>query len=140
MLDEMHQPPAEVVARAYVDAEGYARMYADSIADPDAFWGEQGRRLDWIKPFTRVKNTSFDYHDVSIKWFADGILNVTETCLDRHLPHRADKVALLWEGDDPGVTALHHLRRAPPQRLPEFANVMKARGSRKAIASSSTSR
>ena len=66
MLDEMHQPAAEVVARAYVDAEGYAKMYADSIADPDAFWGEQGRRLDWIKPFTRVKNTSFDYHGVSI--------------------------------------------------------------------------
>ena len=93
MLDQMHQPPAEVVARAYVDAEGYARMYAASVADPDAFWGEHGRRLDWIRPYTRVKNTSFDYHDVSIKWFEDGKLNVSANCIDRHLadPRRPDR-------------------------------------------------
>ena len=104
MLDEMHQPPAEVVARAHVDAEGYARMYADSIADPDAFWGEHGRRLDWIKPYTRVKNTSFDYHDVSIKWFEDGKLNVSANCIDRHLATRGDQTAIIWESDDPGVS------------------------------------
>ena len=115
MLDEMHQPPAEVVARAYVDAEGYARMYADSIADPDAFWGEQGRRLDWIKPFTRVKNTSFDYHGVSIKWFEDGKLNVSANCIDRHLATRGDQTAIIWESDDPNVSE-HISYRAAARR------------------------
>ena len=94
MLDQnLHQPSPETVAHALIDADGYARMYAASVADPDAFWGEQAQRLDWIKPFTRVKNTSFAYPDVSIKWFEDGVLNVSANCIDRHLadPRRADR-------------------------------------------------
>ncbi len=71
-----HTASADFVKHAHLDAAGYDRMYAASIADPDAFWGEQGKRLDWIKPYTRVKNTSFAHGDVSIKWFEDGVLNV----------------------------------------------------------------
>ena len=93
MTDTIHQPPAEIVAGAHVDAAGYEKMYAASIADPDAFWGEHGQRLDWIRPYTRVKNTSFAHPDVSIKWFEDGKLNVSANCIDRHLatPRRADR-------------------------------------------------
>ena len=94
MLDQnLHQPSPETVAHALIDADGYAKMYAASIADPDAFWGEQGKRLDWITPYTKVKNTSFAYPDVSIKWFEDGVLNVSANCVDRHLadPRRADR-------------------------------------------------
>ena len=130
MLDEMHQPPAEVVARAYVDAEGYARMYADSIADPDAFWGEQGRRLDWIKPFTRVKNTSFAYHGVSIKWFEDGKLNVSANCIDRHLATRGDQTAIIWESDDPNVSE-HVSYRQLHAEVSKLANVLLTMGVRK---------
>ena len=130
MLDEMHQPPAEVVARAYVDAEGYARMYADSIADPDAFWGEQGRRLDWIKPFIRVKNTSFAHPDVSIKWFEDGKLNVSQNCIDRHLATRGDQTAIIWESDDPGVSE-HISYRQLHAEVSKFANVLLTMGVRK---------
>ena len=101
MHDQMHQPPAEVVARAFVDADGYARMYAASVADPDAFWGEHGQRLDWIKPFSKVKNTSFDFHNVAISWFEDGKLNVSANCIDRHLATRGDQTAIIWESDDP---------------------------------------
>ena len=101
MTDQMHQPPAEIVAQRPRERGTYAAMYAASIADPDAFWGEHGRRLDWIKPYTRVKNTSFDYHNVSIKWFEDGKLNVSANCVDRHLATRGDQTAIIWESDDP---------------------------------------
>ena len=91
-------------------------MYAASVADPDAFWGEHGKRLDWIRPFTRVKNTSFDYPDVSIKWFEDGKLNVSANCIDRHLATRGDQTAIIWESDDPNVCRAHHLPPAPRAR------------------------
>jgi acetyl-CoA synthetase len=130
MLDQMHQPPAETVARAFVDAEGYARMYAASIADPDAFWGEHGRRLDWIKPFTRVKNTSFDYHNVSIKWFEDGKLNVSSNCIDRHLATRGDQTAIIWESDDPDVSEHISYRRLHAE-VSKLANVLLTMGVRK---------
>lgn len=101
MSVELREPAPDVVRRAYVDAEGYETMYAASIADPEAFWGEQGKRLDWIKPFSRVKNTSFAYPDVSIRWFEDGTLNVSANCVDRHLATRADQTAIIWQGDEP---------------------------------------
>jgi acetyl-CoA synthetase len=87
--------------RAYVDAARYQTMHAQAVTDPDAFWGEQGKRLDWIKPYTRVKNTSFHESDFGIKWYEDGTLNVSVNCIDRHLPHRANEIAIIWEGDDP---------------------------------------
>ena len=95
--------PDTVAEGAHVDAAGYERMYRRSVEDPDAFWGEHGRRLDWITPYTTVKNTTFEYPDVSIRWFEDGTLNVSANCIDRHLEKRADQVAIVWEGDDPSV-------------------------------------
>ena len=119
-----------MVARAHVDAEGYERMYAASVADPDAFWGEQGKRLDWIKPYTRVKNTSFGYPDVSIKWFEDGKLNVSANCIDRHLASRGDQTAIIWESDDPNV-AEHISYRQLHAEVSKFANVLMTMGVRK---------
>jgi acetyl-CoA synthetase len=113
--------------RAYIDAEGYRTMYRRSLADPDAFWAEQAQRLDWTTPFSRVKNATFQYPDVSIKWFEDGALNVSANCIDRHLKDRAGQTAIIWEGDNPledkkiTYAELHaHVCR--------LANVLKARG------------
>lgn len=91
----------EWAKRAHVDKEAYDKMYAESINDPDAFWGEHGKRLDWMKPYTKVKNTTYEHPDVSIKWFEDGTLNVSANCIDRHLATRADQTAIIWEGDEP---------------------------------------
>ena len=100
----IHPPSDETIARAHIDEAKYKEMYAASIADPDAFWGEQAReRLDWITPFTKVKNASFDYDNLSIKWFEDGELNVCANCVDRHLETRGDQTAIIWESDDPTV-------------------------------------
>ena len=79
--------------------------------DPDGFWREVGERLDWMAPFTQVKDVSFAREDFRIRWFADGVLNASVNCLDRHLPHRADDVAIIWEGDDPADSEQDHLRR-----------------------------
>ncbi|MAK62125.1 MAG: acetate--CoA ligase [Ponticaulis sp.] len=106
----------------------YEEKYAASIADPEAFWGEEARaRLDWIKPFTKVKNTTFEYPDVSIKWFEDGVLNVCANCVDRHLETQSHETAIIWEGDEP-----HTNKRITYSELHRevqvFANVLKARG------------
>ena len=103
MSDQMHYPPAEAVARARVNAAQYEEMYKASVADPDGFWGAQGLRLDWIEPYSKVKHTSFDYHNVSIKWFEDGKLNVAANCVDRHLATRGDQTAIIWESDAPNL-------------------------------------
>jgi acetyl-CoA synthetase len=87
-----------------VTAAGYKEAYAQSISDPDAFWTKEAARLDWIEPFTKVATTSFDEADFGIKWFEDGVLNVSANCLDRHLAQRGDQVAIIWEGDDPSQT------------------------------------
>src|ERR1044071_4549706 len=83
-----------------INEADYFRLYEKSLADPDGFWGEHGKRLDWIKPYTKVCNASFE-GDVSIKWYEDGTLNAAANCLDRHLAKRGDRTAILWEGDDP---------------------------------------
>jgi acetyl-CoA synthetase len=93
--------PAEWADKARVGKDVYAAMRAQAKADPAAFFGEQAERLTWMRPFTTVKDTSFDVDDFRIRWFADGVLNVSVNCIDRHLPHRADEVAIIWEGDDP---------------------------------------
>ncbi len=91
----------EVAATTLTDEATYKAMYQKSVINPDGFWREQAQRIDWIKPFTKVKQTSFDDHHVDIKWFADGTLNVSSNCLDRHLEERGDQLAIIWEGDDP---------------------------------------
>ncbi|MEM9387996.1 MAG: acetyl-coenzyme A synthetase N-terminal domain-containing protein, partial [Pseudomonadota bacterium] len=95
-LDDTHQ------SQTYrLNARSYEAMYRRSIETPETFWGEQGKRLDWMQPYTRVKNTSFGPANVSIRWFEDGKLNAAANCLDRHLEERGDQVAIIWEGDDP---------------------------------------
>ena len=79
----------------------YERLYAESVADPEEFWRRVGKRLDWIKPYSKVKDVSFDADDLHIRWYHDGELNVSANCLDRHLAKHGDKTAIIWEGDDP---------------------------------------
>ena len=105
-------------------------MYAQSLNDPEAFWGEHGKRIDWFKPFTKVKDVSFDPHNVSIKWFEDGVTNVAYNCIDRHLPKRANQTAIIWEGDDP--TKSKHITYAElADHVGHFANVLKWHGVKK---------
>lgn len=115
--------------RFHVSQQSYDAMYQTSIQAPEAFWGEHGKRIDWIKPYTQVKNTSFD-GDVSIKWFEDGELNVSVNCLDRHLETRGDKAAFLFEGDDPNDSYAVTYREAYEQTC-QLANLLKARGVKK---------
>ncbi|MFQ2455871.1 acetate--CoA ligase [Aeromonas sp. 25-248] len=112
---------------ALLDKEGYEAMYQASVQDPDAFWGEQGKILDWMTPYTRVKNTSYDPGHVSIKWYEDGLLNVSANCLDRHLSERGDKVAIIWEGDNPAEDRKITYRELHAE-VSKFANVLKAQG------------
>ncbi|MCB1527192.1 MAG: acetate--CoA ligase [Hyphomicrobiaceae bacterium] len=130
MSDKVHPVPAEWKSRAWVDNDKYLEMYDRSIKDPDGFWGEMGRQLDWIKPFTKVKNTSFDPANVSIKWYEDGELNVSVNCIDRHLEKRGDQVAIIWEGDDPTQDEQITYRQLS-ERVNKLANVMKAHGVKK---------
>lgn len=130
MAETVHPVPAEWAANARVRREDYDAACTAARTDPDGYWRAEAARLDWITPFTQVKDTSFDEADFRIRWFADGALNVSANCLDRHLATRGDKVAILWEGDDPAEQ-----RRLTYRELHEavcrFANVLKARGVRR---------
>src|SRR5579871_3522386 len=110
-----------------MDQKTFQSLYNQSITDPDAFWCEQAKRLDWITFPKIIKNTSFDLPDVSIKWYEDGILNACYNCVDRHLPTRPNDTAILWEGDSPD-----DIRRLTYQDLYEqtsrLANALKAQG------------
>ena len=123
-----HAAPGDFIAKAHVNAEGYAKMYSASSDDPDAFWGEHGKRLDWIKPYTKVKNTTFDYGNVSIKWYEDGVLNVAANCIDRHLATRGDQTAIIFEPDDPKTPALHITYRELHEKVCRMANVLLSQG------------
>ena len=101
MAEKLYKPTTEFADNSHANRAKYEEMYAASLSDPDSFWAVQGRRLDWIEPYTIVKNTTFDHADVSIKWYEDGKLNVSANCIDRHLPTRGEQVAIIWEGDDP---------------------------------------
>ena len=103
--EKIYPVPESAAERAWVDEAGYRRIYRQSVDDPVTFWREQGRRLDWIKPFTEVKDVSYEAADLHIRWFADGELNVAANCLDRHLETRGEQTAILWEGDAPGDDA-----------------------------------
>jgi acetyl-CoA synthetase len=124
------EPSEAAKARTLTSKAQYDEMYARSITDPDGFWAEQAKRLDWIKAPTVIKNTSFAYPDISIKWYEDGILNVSANCLDRHLATRGDQVAILWEGDTPGTDGKVTYRELH-ERVCRFANVLKANGVKK---------
>jgi len=130
MSDKIYDVPADWRKRAYVDDAKYKEMYARSVKDPNGFWGEQAKRIDWIKPFSKVKNTSYDPSNVSIKWFEDGTLNVCHNCVDRHLAKRGDQTAILWEGDDPKDDKKLTYKQLHAE-VCRFANVLKSRGVKK---------
>jgi acetyl-CoA synthetase len=124
---DVYEVPANWKLEAWLDDAKYQAMYKRSVEDPDGFWGEIGQRLDWIKPYTKVKNTSFKPGNVSIKWFEDGTLNASVNCIDRHLKTHGDRVAIIWEGDDPSKDELITYRQLH-ERVCKFANVLKAHG------------
>jgi acetyl-CoA synthetase len=118
--------PAEFAKSAWIDADKYQQMYEASVKDPEGFWGEHGKRIDWIKPYTKVKDVDFN-GDVRIQWFYDGTLNASANCLDRHLETRGDQTAIIWEGDDPSESRTVTYREAYTE-VCKLANVMKANG------------
>jgi len=127
MSEKIYPVPAEWEKRAFINDAKYKEMYARSVSDPQGFWAEHGKRIDWIKPFTKVKNTSFDPHNVSIKWFEDGVTNVSLNCIDRHLATRGDQVAIIWEGDSPDDSKKITYKQLH-EEVSRFANVLKSKG------------
>ena len=129
MADRSVIPLSALPKMGKLDEAEYFRRYQESLDDPNGFWGREGKRVDWIKPYTKVMNASYD-GDVSIKWYEDGTLNASYNCIDRHLAKRGDQVAILWEGDDPKED-----RRVTYKELHEgvcrLANVLKSRGVKK---------
>ena len=130
MSEKVYSVGTDWAKRAWVDDAKYQAMYAASVSEPDAFWAEHGRRIDWIQPFTVVKNTSYAPGAVSIKWFEDGVTNVALNCVDRHLATRGDQVAIIWEGDDPNESKRITYKELHAE-VCRFANVLKAHGVKK---------
>ncbi|SIQ63372.1 acetyl-CoA synthetase, partial [Paracoccus thiocyanatus] len=113
---------------ALVGPSDYARLYAESISDPEGFWGREGRRLDWIQPYSKVKDTDFTMGRVSVKWFEDGVLNASVNCIDRHLAERAGQTAIIFEPDDPDQPARHITYAELSEKVNRFANVLLSQG------------
>ena len=127
MSETRFEPSPEIAKKAHVDARRYAEMYRHSVDDPASFWGKHGKRVDWIQPYSRVKDVSFGWPEISIRWYDDGILNVCANCVDRHLPARSDQTAIIWEGDTPG-TERHISYRELHEQVCKLANVYKSLG------------
>ncbi len=126
-----HSPATPSARVPHINAEQYKTLYNASLSDPDAFWAEQGKRLDWMKPFTKVKDVDFTLGQVSIKWFEDGVLNVSANCIDRHLETRGDQTAIIWEPDDPNDDALHITYKDLHRSVCKMANILETLGVRK---------
>lgn len=129
-MSDVYPVDAETKARALIDEDSYKKIYARSVEDNEAYWAEQAARIDWIKPFSKVKDVSFAKDDLHIRWFEDGTLNVCYNCVDRHLESKADDVAIIWEGDDPDRD-LSITYRELHERVCKFANSLKALGARR---------
>ena len=128
--DAKFAPTAAQIERAHVDNAKYLEMYERSVADPEGFWREQGQTIEWMKPFSKVSDVSYDKPDVSIKWYHDGTLNASANCLDRHLAERGDQTAIIWEGDDPNDSK-HISYKELHEEVCKFSNVLKGRGVKK---------
>ncbi len=128
--EPIFQPSQALAKHAHIDAKGYEALYAESIADPDGFWAEHGKRIDWIKPYSQISDVSYDASDLHIKWYADGTLNAAANCLDRHLAERGDQTAIIWEGDEPDQQR-HITYKELHEDVCKFANVLKANGAKK---------
>jgi len=130
MSQSIYPVPAHIKNAALVDNEKYNTMYKQSVEDPEGFWAEHGKRLDWFTPYSKVKNTSFDKGHINIKWYEDGYLNASYNCIDRHLKTKADKVALIWEGDDPSQSENITYQQLHDE-VAKFANGLKKLGVKK---------
>ena len=122
--------PGDWANRAHVDNDTYLQMYQASVDDPEAFWAEHGKRIDWIKPYNQIKDVSYAADDLHIKWYADGTLNASYNCLDRHLESRGDQTAIIWEGDDPADDRKITYRELHAE-VCKFANALKGIGAKK---------
>lgn len=130
MSEKIYDVPAEWAKRAWVDQAKYKDMYARSIADPNAFWAEQAKRIDWMHAPTKIENVSFAPGNISIRWFEDGILNVAHNCIDRHLAKRANQTAIIWEGDDPSQSR-HITYKELHDEVCRMANILRTRNVKK---------
>src|SRR5580693_5349758 len=126
-MSQLHPVPADFAAHARIKADDYAKLYAESVKNPEAFWERIGKRLDWTKPYTKIKDVSYDAKDLHIRWYSDGELNLSANCLDRHLQTRGDKTAILWEGDDPNESKAITYRQLH-ELVCKAANVLKNLG------------
>ena len=122
---QTYPPSEDMAANAHVNAAKYDAMYSASITDPEGFWLEQAQRIDWMKPFTKVKDVDFTFGQVKINWFADGALNVSANCIDRHLETRGDQTAIIWEPDSPDEDAQHISYRALHAQTCKMANILR---------------
>ena len=129
-MTELYPVDDQTRARTLIDAQCYERMYRRSVQDNEGFWAEQAARVDWIRPFSQVKDVSFDTDDLHVRWYYDGTLNVCYNCVDRHLDVHGDDVAIVWEGDDP-ARSLRITYRELHARVCRFANVLKTLGAKK---------
>ena len=130
MSDKIYEVPADWTKRAFINEAQYRKMYEQSLADPNGFWAEQAKRIHWMKPFSKVKNTSFNKPNVFIKWFEDGVTNVAYNCIDRHLHSRGKQTAIIWEGDDPKESK-HVTYKELHDEVCRFANILRNRNVKK---------
>ena len=130
----VHKVSPQWAQSAHINKEKYQALYQQSIDNPESFWAEQAKRIDWFKPFSKVRDFSYDESDLHIKWFEDGELNICHNCVDRHLPEKANDTAIIWEGDEPTddkTLTYSELKTA----VSRFANVLKGMGVQKAMSS-----
>ncbi|RYE39705.1 MAG: acetyl-coenzyme A synthetase, partial [Hyphomicrobiales bacterium] len=127
----LFQPSAAAIAHTQTTGEQYAAQYERSVTDPNGFWAEQAKRLDWVTFPKTIKNTTFEYPDVSIKWFEDGVLNVAANCIDRHLAEHGDDIAIIWEPDNPDHEPEYISYRKLHEKVCRCANVLKSLGVKK---------
>ena len=128
MADAVYPVPEEWANKALIDADRYEAMYRESLESPDSFWRREAQRIDWIKSFSKIEESSFDQADFGIRWFGDGTLNLSTNCLDRHLAERGDDVAIIWEPDDPSEEGRSVTYRELHDMVCRLANVLKANG------------
>src|SRR5690606_37325649 len=131
MVSEVHPVTAQWAENALIDKAAYQEKYRRSVEDPEGFWREEARRIDWIRPFTKVKDASFDEAAFGIRWFEDGTLNLAANCLDRHLATRADQTAIIWEPDDPATSGRTLTYRQLHEATCKFANLLRSEGVRR---------
>ena len=126
----IYKPSLDIIQNAHIDSDNYEKMYAESITNPDVFWNTHGKRIDWIKPYTKISNVSYKKENLHIKWYEDGTLNASSNCLDRHLKTKGNQTAIIWEGDDP-KDSKHITYNELYEDVCKFSNVLKTVGAKK---------